>query len=169
MGYYVDPRRLLDLPNNFFLKNVFLGGRFFVSTISKLQAMSHAQIALHVHHMVQACRQPSYVRAQLEFWEEIAEKQLRVGPMPTDGGDIDTNGMVSAWTTYRYDLLNLRGALKDKERAVPDGTGDAIWTQPWAVLPAGITLKPQMIILKSGDKGYWLRVNNTLESWTGFE
>jgi len=168
MGYAIDLRPYYEQPDSFYLKSAFVGARIYLPSMSKLQSMSVPEMALYVHQNVQAFTQPSVVRATMECWEEIAEKRLRVAP----AYDIDAFGFISSWTTFRFDHLNLRGALKNKSVDNDEdtiGTGNCTFTQPWVYLPGNVIMKQVAIVMKDKDRGYWIRSNNSVEAWKAFE
>lgn len=165
----MDIRPFIQDTKTHYLKNAVLDARIYISSLDKLHNMSHAEFALHVHRTVQTFQQPSIIRATLEFWEEVNEKKLSITPLPGNA-DRETKGMVSSWTGFRYDQLNLEEAVRKSD--VSDG-GDklasCIYVQPRVTMPGGALPSPYALTVRDGNRGFWLRVNNTVEAWKSFE
>lgn len=172
MGYAINTRPYFPDTSSFYILNAFIAATIFFPSMEKFQSLNQAQMALYIHQNVQAYTQPSVIRKILQFWEEIIEKRLSVIPTPPDS-NLDAYGFVSSWTTFRFDHLNLKGAMKNiAGNANGDdkiGRGQCVFTQPWVYLPAQATVRPACIIMKDQDKGYWLRANNTVQNWKAFD
>lgn len=170
----MDIRPFIQDTKTRYLKNAVLDARIYFSSLEKLHNMSHAQFALHVHRTVQTFQQPSVIRATLQFWEEVNENKLAITPLP-ENVDKETKGVASSWTGFRYDELNLEKAVKKSDGNSEGEVGDenkrarCVYVQPRVTMPGGALPSPYVLTVKDGDKGFWLRVNNTVEAWKSFD
>jgi len=164
----MDIRPYIQDTKTHYLKNAVMDARVYISSLEKLQNMSHAELALHIHRTVQIFQQPSIIREMLKFWEEVTDKKLYTTTIPEDA-DKETKGMVSSWTGFRYDKLNLDKALKKASDVDKSQRARCIYVQPRVTMPGGALSSPYALPVRDGDRGFWLRVNNTVEAWKSFD
>ena len=82
---------------------------------------------------------------------------------------------MSSWCREAFWELDFSDAISmDKKNRVRDGDGDGEWEKakvifvmPRIALPMGIVVDPFAIILKDGERGYWLRANLPRGGWKG--
>ncbi|KAE9368994.1 hypothetical protein N431DRAFT_547800 [Stipitochalara longipes BDJ] len=151
-------------PTEIYLKNTYYELRIHWPTFSSFQSSSLANLALTIRTSVLQNKQPEIIKSNLEFQEEhITEfvapggKNMRLSFLP----------FVSSWTTFEYNRLDFSMALKGARKRKTEIEGKVVFTLPRVALPLGIMVNPLAVVVKDGNRGYWLRTNLSKAGWKG--
>ncbi|KAH6905455.1 hypothetical protein BKA70DRAFT_1153136 [Coprinopsis sp. MPI-PUGE-AT-0042] len=161
--YNLNYRPFLDPlpPNQCYIHNSFYSIRTHLDSLSKFQNSPLSRIALESKLTVTRNKQPSVVKATVQFYE--ARPTQAFAPYPTDEKcAIKFVPYISHWTGFEFNSLDFSGALKI-------GSGKVIYTQPRGGLPVNIATKLTVFILKDGRGGYWMRTLLLGRGWKGVE
>ncbi|KAF8990938.1 hypothetical protein BDQ17DRAFT_1313625 [Cyathus striatus] len=169
---------LTPLPQNTtYLHNSFYTIRTPFSTLSQFNSLSLSQIALEVRRTCIMNKQPSAVKATVQFREQVKGPSA---PHPHDRSmafwEEHEIPMSSHWTRFEYNLLDFSGAFDERcgievDLGKREGgrEGKVVYTQPLVLLPFGLTTRPFAVIMKDGRGGYWVRVRLSVTGWRGVE
>jgi hypothetical protein len=148
-------------PNQCYIHNSFYSIRTHFETLSKFQNSPLSRIALESKLTVTRNKQPSVVKATLQFYESRPTQAF--APYPTDEPcAVEFVPIISHWTGFDFNSLDFSGALKV-------GSGKVIYTQPKGGLPMNVAIKPTIFVLKDGRGGYWIRSLLLGRGWKGVE
>jgi hypothetical protein len=168
MGYGVNFGSLLgkegdvsEMDKEVYFRGTFHNVRVVLGTAGDVQRQSVADIALKIRFTVMRVRQPSVVRRNLEYLEELngeAVTGFYTGVKP------ENTTACTSWTIFHYADLDWSSAVGSGT-----GTGKVLNVEPRSYLPLDAVWKPFIAMTSDPYGGFWARAVMLQSQWTGFE
>ncbi|EPS41624.1 hypothetical protein H072_4498 [Dactylellina haptotyla CBS 200.50] len=162
MGYAFNfGDKIPQNPTEKYFQGHYYGLYVPMGTVADLKEQSIAQTALKIRRNVSLAKQPSVIRANLEYLESIQTEKI----IPTaKGGENEGSPLFSSWNRFPFEKLDFSPALKGSPE-----TGRVIFNNPRIVLPLNIKWKPKLLFFNDPEGGIWCQSMQLPSHWKGFE